>query len=78
MHVRVTLAIIALALLEGCAVVYTGVSTATLAATGKSIPEQAASQITNSDCSTWNYLVKDRDYLCERRDIAETYNRTSF
>lgn len=64
--------------LTGCAAIYTGASTATLAATGKSIPEHAASQITSSDCSTWNYLFKDKDYLCEQRDIAKTYNRNRF
>jgi hypothetical protein len=59
-----------------CALVYTGASTATLATTGKSIPEHAASVITQSDCSTYNYLFKDKDYLCEQRDIAKTYNRS--
>jgi hypothetical protein len=61
--------------LTGCAVVYTGASTATLAATGKSIPEHGASVVTQSDCSSWNYLFKGKDYLCEQRDPATTYNR---
>ena len=70
-----TLIIILAINLTGCAVVYTGASTASLAATGKSIPEHGASIATNSDCSTWNYLFKGKDYLCEQRDPAKTYNR---
>jgi len=62
--------------LTGCAVIYTGATTASLVTTGKSIPEHGASIATNSDCSTWNYLFKDKDYLCEQRDIAKTYNRS--
>jgi len=62
--------------LTGCAVIYTGATTASLATTGKSIPEHGASIATNSDCSTWNYLFKNKDYLCEQRDIAKTYNRS--
>jgi len=62
--------------LSGCAAIYTGATTVTLASTGKSIPEHGASIATNSDCSTWNYLFKDKDYLCEQRDIAKTYNRS--
>jgi hypothetical protein len=73
-----TLIIILAINLTGCAVVYTGASTASLAATGKSIPEHGASVVTQSDCSTWNYLFKGKDYLCEQRDIAKTYNRNGF
>ena len=61
--------------LSGCAAVYTGASTAALVATGKSIPEHGASVMTQSDCSTWNYLFRGKDYLCEQRDPAKTYNR---
>ena len=73
-----TLIIILAINLTGCAVVYTGATTASLATTGKSIPEHSASIATNSDCSTWNYLFKGKDYLCEQRDIAKTYNRNGF
>ena len=59
-----------------CAMVYTGASTATMVTTGKSIPEHTASVITQSDCSTWNYLFKGKDYLCEQRDPSKTYNRS--
>jgi len=69
-------AIVLLAInLTGCAVIYTGASTATLVATGKSIPEHGASVVTQSDCSTWNYLFNGKDYLCEQRDPGKTYNR---
>ena len=64
--------------LGGCAAIYTGATTVALVSTGKSIPEHAVSEITASDCSTWNYLFKDKDYLCEQRDIAKTYNRNGF
>jgi len=70
-----TLIIILAINLTGCAAVYTGASTATFVATGKSIPEHGASIATQSDCSTWNYLFKGKDYLCEQRDPAKTYNR---
>jgi len=69
---------IILANLSGCAIVYTGASTATLVTTGKSIPEHAASGVTGSDCNVVNYVFRDRDYLCEQRDIAKTYNRNPF
>jgi len=61
--------------LSGCAAVYTGASTASLVTTGKSIPEHGASIVTNSDCSTYNYLFKNKDYICEQRDPSKTYNR---
>ena len=64
--------------LSGCAAVYTGASTAAFVATGKSIPEHGASVITSSDCSTWNYVFKGKDYLCEQRDPSKTYNRNGF
>ena len=73
-----TVIIILIFNLTGCAAIYTGATTATLITTGKSIPEHAVSEITASDCSTWNYLFKDRDYLCEQRDPAKTYNRNGF
>ena len=71
---RVLIIILALNL-SGCAAIYTGASTASMITTGKSIPEHGASIATNSDCSTWNYLFKGKDYLCEQRDISKTYNR---
>lgn len=61
--------------LSGCAAIYTGASTASMITTGKSIPEHGASIATQSDCSTWNYLFKGKDYVCEQRDISKTYNR---
>ena len=61
--------------LTGCAAIYTGATTVTLITTGKSIPEHAVSEITASDCSAWNYLFKGKDYVCEQRDPAKTYNR---
>ena len=64
--------------LSGCAAVYTGASTAAFVATGKSIPEHGASVATQSDCSTWNYVFKNKDYLCEQRDPSKTYNRNRF
>jgi hypothetical protein len=64
--------------LPGCAIVYTGASTASLAVTGKSIPEHGASWATDSDCSTWNYVFKGNDYVCEQRDASRTYNRNTF
>ena len=63
--------------IPGCAV-YTGVSVVSLAVTDKSLTEHGASIATQSDCSTVNYLFKGRDYLCEQRDIAKTYNRNPF
>ena len=74
---RLVIPLIIIATIPGCAV-YTGASVVSLAVTDKSLTEHAASQATQSDCSTVNYLFKGRDYLCEQRDIAKTYNRNPF
>jgi hypothetical protein len=66
---------IILANLSGCAL--TGASLATTAATGKGIADHALSTASGADCNVLNYL-KGMDYWCERRDIAETYNRNPF
>ena len=70
-------------LLTGCALpvtqmAYNGVSTVSVVATGKSLPEHGASLATNSDCSTYNYLFNNKDYLCEQYDPGKTYNRNGF
>ena len=69
--------------LQGCAVpvgqmVYNGVSAVSIAATGKGIPEHGASAATGADCSIYNYLFKDKDYICEEQDYSKTYNRNAF
>jgi hypothetical protein len=69
--------------LTGCAapianmanMAYNGVSAVSVVSTGKGLPELGASAVTNSDCSIYNYLVKNKDYLCEQRDPGTTYNR---
>ena len=66
-----------LVLLNGCA--YTVVSTASLAVTGKSIGDHAASTITQNDCDSISYTTGKQDYLCEQaREPGTTYNRTAF
>ena len=77
-----TLLTICLAL-SGCAapmasVVYNSASVVSIATTNKSLAEHGASTVTSADCSMYNYLFKDRDYLCEQRDVSKTYNRTGF
>lgn len=63
------------ALLQGCAAYVIG-STITTIATGKSIPDHAASTVTQHDCNTLNTLARKQDYLCEqRREPGTTYNR---
>lgn len=57
---------------------YSAVSTGSLVSTGKSLPEQILSRATDSDCSTWNWLFNNKDYVCEQYDIAKTYNRNGF
>ena len=70
--------------LEGCAVpvgqiAYNGVSAVSVVTTGKGLPELGASATTGGDCSIYNYLFKDRDYVCEQpREPATTYNRNVF
>jgi hypothetical protein len=44
--------------------------------TSKSLPELTASKITGADCSLYNYIFEKKDFLCEDRDPARTYNRT--
>ena len=66
-----------LILLNGCA--YTVASTASLAVTGKSISDHAASTLTQNDCNSISYVRGETDYLCERaREPGTTYNRTAF
>lgn len=57
---------------------YSAVSTGSLVTTGKSLPEQALSTVTDADCSTYNWLFSNKDYICEQRDISVTYNRNKF
>jgi len=66
------------ALLSACAgpigLAYTATSMTSLASTGKSIPEHAATSITDADCSLLN--IFDGEYVCEySRNPARTYNR---
>lgn len=71
-------------MLQGCAVpvgqtVYTGVSAVSMITTAKGVPEHAVGAVSGADCSALNYLVGDRDYVCELpRDPATTYNRNVF
>jgi hypothetical protein len=64
--------------LSGCAAVYTGASTAALVTTGKSIPDHALTQATGADCSALRVVTGEKDYYCEVRDPAKTYNRNGF
>ena len=64
--------------LSGCAVIYTGASTASLIATGKSIPDHAATQATGADCSAIRVVTGEKDFYCEERDVSKTYNRNRF
>jgi hypothetical protein len=72
------LAVILAVNLSGCAMVYTGASTASLIATGKSIPDHAATQATGADCSAVRVLTGEKDFYCEQRDVSKTYNRNKF
>ena len=74
--------ITSITLLTSCAgptgVAYTATSTGSLVTTGRSVPEHAASRITDSDCSIWDAVV-DFAYICEyNRNPAVTYNRNAF
>ena len=64
--------------LSGCAAVYTGASTAALVTTGKSIPDHVLTQATGADCSALRVVTGEKDYYCEQRDPAKTYNRNRF
>jgi hypothetical protein len=64
--------------LSGCAAVYTGASTASLLATGKSIPDHAATQVSGADCSALRVVTGEKDFYCEERDPSKTYNRNRF
>jgi hypothetical protein len=61
--------------LQGCA--YTAVSTASFAATGKSVGDHVLTQaIPHSDCSSLNLL--DSKYYCEISDPSKQYNRMGY
>ena len=60
----------------GANIAYNSASVVSVVTTNKSLAEHGASTVTQSDCSMYNYLFKDRDYLCEQRDISKTYNRS--
>jgi hypothetical protein len=69
--------------LQGCAVpvgqmAYNGVSAVSVVSTGKGLPEHGASIATGADCSIYNYLFNNKDYICEESDPAKTYNRNVF
>jgi len=66
--------------ISGCAgpmasIAYNSASVVSVVATNKSLVEHGASTVTNSDCSTYNWLFNNKDYLCETRDPGTTYNR---
>lgn len=66
--------------LSGCAgpmasIAYNSASVVSVATTNKSLIEHGASTVTQSDCSMYNYLFMNKDYLCETRDPGTTYNR---
>jgi hypothetical protein len=70
---RTVLALSLVTTLSGCAV-YTGVSTATLVTTQKSLTDHILTKaVPYSDCNALNLL--DSKYYCEIRDISKTYNR---
>ena len=65
----------------GCAapmanIAYNSVSVVSVVTTNKSLAEHGASTVTQSDCSMYNYLFMNKDYVCEQRDISKTYNRS--
>ena len=62
--------------LTGCAVIYTGASTATLITAGKSIPDHAATTATSADCNSIKLITGEKDFYCEVRDPSKTYNRS--
>ena len=69
--------------ISGCAtpmanVVYNSVSVASVITTNKSLAEHGAGAVTSADCSMYNYVFMNRDYVCESRDVSKTYNRTGF
>ena len=71
-------------LLPGCAVpvgqmAYNGVTAVSVVSTGKGLPEHGASIATGADCSIYNYLFNNKDYVCEQpREPATTYNHNVF
>jgi hypothetical protein len=70
---RSALALSLVLTLSGCAV-YTGVSTATLVTTQKSLTDHILTKaVAYSDCNALNLL--DSKYYCEIRDASRTYNR---
>ena len=65
----------------GCAapmanIAYNSASVVSVVTTNKSLGELGASTVTGSDCSVYNYVFNNRDYVCEQRDISKTYNRS--
>ena len=77
---RITTLLTISTILSGCAgpmasIAYNSASVVSVVATNKSLVEHGASTVTNSDCSTYNWLFNNRDYLCETRDPGTTYNR---
>jgi hypothetical protein len=64
--------------LTGCAAIYTGATTVSLVTTGKSIPDHAATATTGSDCNSIKLITGEKDFYCEVRDPAKTYNRNRF
>ena len=63
--------------LSGCAVL-TGASAVSLATTGKTIGDTAASLVTQADCNAWRASI-ELTYYCEYpREPGTTYTRTSF
>jgi hypothetical protein len=63
--------------LSGCAV-YTGTSVGSVAVTGKTIGDNAASLVTQADCNAWR-MSTELTYYCEYlREPGTTYNRTGF
>ena len=72
--VYVLLVVAMCAWLSGCAA-YTVATTASWAATQKSLADHALSRaIPHADCGMGN-VIEDK-YYCEIRDPAKTYNRT--
>ena len=57
---------------------YNGVSAVSIVTTGKGLPEHGASIATGADCSIYNRLFNNKDYICEESDPAKTYNRNAF
>ena len=77
---RITTILTITTMLSACAapmanIVYNSASVVSVVTTNKSLAEHGASTVTQSDCSMYNYLFMNKDYLCEQRDPGTTYNR---